>query len=186
MILAETGIRGGEICGLRIEDLDLEGAVVHVRQSVWRGQLQTVKSRRGNRRFAISVELTEHLRAFLRSWRLNALGLLFATGNGTPWDHSLVRKRKFHPILKKLGIPQCGFHAFRHGNATLLDQIGTPMAVRLNRLGHAEAQTTMGYTHVVTEDERKTADELGKILHVNARNEEVEQFERRPLTLRIQ
>ena len=94
--------------------------------------------------------------------------------NGTPWDHSLVRKRKFHPLLKKLGIPQCGFHAFRHGNATLLDQIGAPMAVRLNRLGHAEAQTTMGYTHAVTADERRIADELGKILHATARNEQKE------------
>ena len=186
MILAETGIRGGEICGLRIEDLDLEGAVVHVRQSVWRGQLQTVKSRRGNRRFAISVGLVRHLRAFLGSWRPNALGLLFATGNGTPWDHSLVRKRKFHPILKKLGIPQCGFHAFRHGNATLLDQIGTPMAVRLHRLGHAEAQTTMSYTHVVTEDERKTAEELGRILHATARNEQNERPAEEPLTDMIQ
>jgi integrase len=75
-ILAETGIRGGEICGLRIEDLDLDHGVIHVRQSVWRGQLQTVKSRRGNRRFPVSSELVEHLRVFLRSWRPNALGLL--------------------------------------------------------------------------------------------------------------
>jgi hypothetical protein len=58
--------------------------------------------------------------------------------------------------------------------------------VRLNRLGHAEAQTTMGYTHVVTSDERKTAEELGKILHVNARNDESEVLAAKPLTLRIQ
>jgi integrase len=173
MILAETGIRGGEICGLRIEDLDLDRAVIHVGQSVWRGLLQTVKSRKGNRRFPISTELADHLRVFLTTWRPNALGLLFATQKGTPWDHSLVRKRKFHPVLKKLGILQCGLHAFRHGNATLLDQIGAPMAVRQNRLGHAEPGTTMGYTHAVTADERKTADELGKILHVNERNEEL-------------
>jgi integrase len=146
-ILAETGIRGGEICALRLADLELENAVIHVRQSVWRGQIQTVKSRTGNRRFPISVELVGQLRTYLRTWLPNSLGLLFATQNGTPWDHSLVRKRKFRPLLKRLGIPQCGFHAFRHGNATLLDQIGAPMAVRLNRLGHAEAQTTMGYTH---------------------------------------
>ncbi len=101
-------------------------------------------------------------------------------------DHSLVRKRKFHPLLKKLSIQQCGFHAFRHGNATLLDQINAPMAVRLNRLGHAEAQTAMGYTHIVTSDERKTAEELGKILHVNARNDESEVLAAKPLTLRIQ
>ena len=55
-ILAETGIRGGEICGLRVADLDLENAVIHVRQSVWRGKIQTVKSRKGNRRFAISPQ----------------------------------------------------------------------------------------------------------------------------------
>lgn len=139
---------------------------------MWRGQIQTVKSRKGNRRFAISSELVEHLTVFLRSWHPNALGLLFATSNGTPWDHSLVRKRKFHPLLKELGIAQCGFHAFRHGNATLLDQLGAPMAVRQNRLGHADAQTTMNYTHTVTADERRIADELGRILHVTARNEQ--------------
>jgi integrase len=186
MILAETGIRGGEICALRVDDLDLENAVVHVRQSVWRGKLQTVKSQKGNRRFPISAQLVEHLRGYLQSWRPNPLELLFASGKGTPWDHSLVRKRKFHPLLKKLGIPQCGFHAFRHGNATLLDQIGAPMAVRLNRLGHTEAQTTMGYTHVVTQDERRTADQLGKILHVTARNEQEERPAPNALTLMIQ
>jgi integrase len=185
-ILAETGIRGGEICALRVADLDLENAVIHVRQSVWRGRIQTVKSRKGNRRFAISPQLVEHIRGFLRTWRPNALGLLFATANGTPWDHSLVRKRKFHPLLKKLGIPQCGFHAFRHGNATLLDQIGAPMAVRQDRLGHTEAQTTMSYTHAIKADERRVADELGKILHVTARNEQNERPTGNPLTLMIQ
>jgi len=162
LILAETGIRGGEICALRADDLDLENAVIHVQQSVRRGKLQTVKSRRGNRRFSISPELVELLRSYLCTWRPNSLRLLFATQRGTPWDHSLVRKRKFHPLLKKLGIQQCRFHAFRHGNATLLDQIGAPMAVRQNRLGHAEAQTTIGYTHVDMADERRIAGALGK------------------------
>ena len=112
------------------------------------------------------------MRAYLLTWRPNTLGLVFATKNGTPWDHSLLRKRKFHPLLRNLGISQCGFHAFRHGNATLLDQIGAPMAVRQNRLGHADAQTTMGYTHAVTADERRIAEELGRILHVTARSEQ--------------
>lgn len=185
-ILAETGIRGGEICALRVADVDLENAVIHVRQSVWRGQIQTVKSRKGNRRLPISARLVECLRLYLRTWRPNALGLLFATKMGTPWDHSLVRKRKFHPLLTRLGIPKCGFHAFRHGNATLLDQIGAPMAVRQDRLGHAEAQTTMGYTHAVTADERTTTDDLGRILHVTARNEQKEEPAARMLTLLIQ
>ena len=138
-ILAETGIRGGELCALRAIDLDLDNAVIYVRQSVWRGQIQTVKSRKGNRRFPISPELVEHLRAFLRAWRPYALGLLFATQNGTPWDHSLVRKRGLHPLLKKLGIAQCGFHAFRHGNATLLDHMHKPRWTTRTRLRQTNA-----------------------------------------------
>ena len=173
-ILAETGIRGGEICALRVEDLDLENALIYVRQSAWRGEIQTVKTRKGNRCFPISDRLVARLRAFLGSSRPNRLGLLFASSVQTPWDSNLVRKRKFHPLLKKLGIPKCGFHAFRHGNATLLDQLGAPMAVRLNRLGHMESQTTMGYTHAVTSDERRIANELGRILHGTEREDNSE------------
>jgi integrase len=185
-ILAETGMRGGEICGLRVSDLDLDGAVIFIRQSVWRGQIQTVKSRKGNRRPAISRQLVDHLRSYLRSWHPNTLGLLFVSKNGTPWDHNLIRKRKLHPLLRKLGIPQCGFQAFRHGNATLLDQIGAPMAVRQNRLGHADAETTMGYTHAVTADERRIANELGDILHGNERKSENEGPGHVVPTMRIQ
>jgi hypothetical protein len=113
-------------------------------------------------------------------------GAAVCGSDATPWDQSLVRKRKFHPLLKRLGIPQCGFHAFRHGNATLLDQIGAPMAVRLNRLGHAEPQTTMGYTHSLTTDERRIGNELGKILHATARKEQEERPAENPLTVMIQ
>ena len=67
-----------------------------------------------------------------------------------------------------------------------LGMIGAPMAVRQNRLGHEEAQTTMGYTHSVTPDERRIADELGKILHATARNEQNERPTEHPLTDRIQ
>jgi hypothetical protein len=74
----------------------------------------------------------------------------------------------------------------RWGNATLLDQISVPIAVRMNRLGHSEARTTMNYTHVVTSDERKAAEELGKILRVNERNREESDIGERTLTLRIQ
>ena len=70
--------------------------------------------------------------------------------------------------------------------ATLLDQIGAPMAVRQNRLGHADAQTTMDYTHAVTADERSTAEQLGKILHATARNEQEKGPALRTLTHLIQ
>jgi len=165
-LAAETGLRSGELCALRVEDVDLAGALVRVRQSVWHGKIQTVKSLKGNREFAISPELAKHLREYLKTWRPNQLNLLFATQNGTPWDANLLRKRKFHPLLKRLGIPRCGFHAFRHGNSTLLDQLHVPMKLRQERLGHSDARVTMGYTHLVGEDDRKLAAQLGKLLSV--------------------
>jgi integrase len=163
-ILAETGIRCGEACGLAIPNLLLDLGAIKITQKVWRGKIETVKSKKGNRLCEISPQLAEHLRGYLRSWRPNRLGLLFATGNGTPWDADLVRKRKLYPLLKKLGIERCGFHAFRHGNETVMDGEGVPMATRQNRLGHSDARTTMKYTHVISEDGRKIAARIGELL----------------------
>lgn len=75
-----------------------------------------------------------------------------------------VRKRKLYPLLEKLGIERCGFHAFRHGNETVMDQKSVPMAVRQSRLGHSDARTTMLYTHIASEDGRKIAARFGELL----------------------
>jgi integrase len=75
-----------------------------------------------------------------------------------------VRKRKLYTLLERLGIPRCGFHAFRHGNETVMDQESVPMAVRQTRLGHSDARTTMLYSHVVSEDGRRFAARLGDLL----------------------
>ena len=163
-ILAETGIRCGEACGLPARNLLLDMAAIKVDQKVWHGKIETVKSKKGNRLCEISPQLAEHLRGYLRTWRPNRLGLLFATGNGTPWDADLVRKRKLYPLLEKLGIERCGFHAFRHGNETVMDGEGVPMATRQNRLGHSDTRTTMKYTHVISEDGRKIAARFGELL----------------------
>lgn len=163
-ILAETGIRAGEIGGLPVSNLLLDQGIVKIAQSVWHGKIQTVKSIKGNRLCEISPQLVLHLREYLRRWRPNQLGLLFATSNGTPWDTDVVRKRKLYPLLEKLGIERCGFHAFRHGNETVMDQESVPMAVRQSRLGHSDARTTMLYTHIASEDGRKIAARFGELL----------------------
>ena len=163
-ILAETGIRCGEACGLPTKNLLLDLGAIKITQKVWHGKIETVKSKKGNRLCEISPQLAEHLRGYLRTWRPNRLGLLFATGNGTPWDADLVGKRKLYPLLEKLGIERCGFHAFRHGNETVMDGEGVPMATRQNRLGHSDGRTTMKYTHVISEDGRKIAARFGELL----------------------
>jgi integrase len=163
-ILAETGVRAGEIGALPVRNLLLNQGAIRVTQSVWHGKIQTVKSVKGNRLCEISPQLVEHLRQYVREWHANPLGLLFATSNGTAWDIDTLRKRKLYPLLDKLGILRCGFHAFRHGNETVMDQESVPLAVRQTRLGHSDARTTMMYSHVVSEDGRRFAARLGELL----------------------
>jgi integrase len=141
---------------------------VKITQKVWHGKIETVKSLKGNRLCEISPQLVEHLRSYLRTWQPNRDDLLFTTRNGTPWDADVVGKRKLYPLLEKLGIERCGFHAFRHGNETVMDGEGVPMATRVNRLGHSDVRTTMKYTHVVSEDGRKIAARFGELLTPSA------------------
>ena len=168
-LAAETGMRAGELCGLRIEDLDLEQCVINVRQTVWRGRFQAPKTVNSIRQFAISPKLASHLRVYLSTWRPNLLNLVFATKKGTPWDQNLVVKRKLHPLLESLGIRRCGLHAFRHTNGSLMDRLNAPMKIRQERLGHAPGSniTLAIYTHAVGEDDRLLAEQLGEMLCPN-------------------
>lgn len=163
-ILAETGVRAGEIGGLSVPNLLLDLGAIKITQSVWHGKIQTVKSRKGNRTCEISPELVRHLRGFLRTWRPNNAQLLFASKRGTPWDIDVLRKRKLYPLLEKLGIKRCGFHAFRHGNETVMDLERVPIAVRQDRLGHSDIRMVANYNHVASEDGRLFAAKLGRLL----------------------
>jgi integrase len=72
-------------------------------------------------------------------------------------------KRALKPVLKDLGLDG-GAHAFRHGNATLLDTLRAPMAVRQQRLGHIDAKTTLRYTHLITSNDVRVAEQLAALL----------------------
>ena len=176
-LAAETGLRAGELCGITLDDLDFERRLLFVRQSAWRGKLGDPKTESSIRVVELSAQACEHLSRFLKSWRPNERRLLFATKNGTPWDANPLLKRKFRPLLAKLGIriPRGnGFHAFRHANATMMDRFDTPLKIRQERLGHSDPRITQTiYTHVVSEDSRRVAAQLGEavwgILDANGR-----------------
>jgi|SRR5579872_6761944 len=162
----ETGMRAGELCGLRVNDFDLQQGFVSVRQSVWRGKFQSPKSENAIRSFALSPRLLAHVADFLKRWKPNERGLLFATRNGTPWDANLLVKRKLYPLLDSVGIERGGLHAFRHTNSTLMDRLGVPLKVRQQRLGHSDPSLTLGvYTHVESGDDVRVALQLDGILH---------------------
>lgn len=168
-LAVETGMRAGELCGLRVSDFDLECGFVSVRQSVWRGRFQSPKSENAIRRFAVSPRLLAHIMDYLKRWTPNERRLLFATRNGTPWDANLLVKRKLYPLLDSVGIERGGLHAFRHTNSTLMDRLRVPLKVRQQRLGHSEASLTLNvYTHVASEDDVRFAAQLDGILRPHA------------------
>ena len=72
------------------------------------------------------------------------------------------------------GIKNGAMHAFRHGIATLMDQMNVPMKIRQDRLGHIDAKTTKGYTHSIVEDEKRVARDLDEILRADACNADKE------------
>ena len=166
-IVAETGMRGGELCGLGVSDVDLEKRIIKVWRSAWRGKLQTPKTSNAVRHFPISANLADHIRGHLETgWKSNANGLLFTTRTGKPLDNYNVVTWQLKPLLDRIGITDArrmGLHAFRHCNATELDRMGAPIKVRQDRLGHADSETTFGYTHAESADHRRVAEELGRI-----------------------
>ena len=177
-LVAETGIRRGEICGLNVGDVDVNHHIIVVQRSrTLRGKLKAPKAglRNGQvkrRVFSLSLSMAEQLRPFVQG--RDADEPLFLTpgrltgsgkriGGGVRLEPDNFIKRSLKPVLKELGLDG-GAHAFRHGNATLLDSLHAPMAVRQERLGHVDAKTTMSYTHLVSADDVRVANELGALL----------------------
>ena len=74
-------------------------------------------------------------------------------------------KRKLYPLLDSLGIERGGLHAFRHSNSTLMDRLGVPFKVAPATLRAQRCSLTLDvYTHVVSEDDVRVAEQLDGIL----------------------
>ena len=65
----------------------------------------------------------------------------------SPISGANILKRVLHPILKKLGIPKAGLHAFRHSLVTMLRKRGTPADLQKLWIGHSSLRTTDRYSH---------------------------------------
>jgi len=169
-LAASTGMREGEIFGLKVSDLDFDRKLIHVQRSVWRGKIQSTKSESSVRVLHMPEVLATRLKAYLETWRPNAMNLLFPSRRGTPVNPNHVVPRKLHPLLDNLGIERAGFHAFRHSHSSLLVEMGAPVTVAQAQLGHSDLATTMRtYTHVIPQSQRDAVDRLAGVLDGSGR-----------------
>lgn len=178
-ILAETGMRPGELAGLRRDAIGKSSLTVT--QSVWGQKLQTPKSDAAMRTIAISVDLAADLDRLVDSAPQTEHGLVFVTSAAKPLSLDNLRQRVLNPILEELGIltkirslgARAGCHSFRHMNATLMDTLNTPMKTRQKRLGHAQIATTLKhYSHPIAAEDRRVADALGSLFSRHRNYEE--------------
>jgi len=160
-VASETGLRIGELVGLRPEDIDVDASVLRVRQSVWMGTVQTTKTARGKRICVLSRGLSTHLAPMVNTQ--GEMPFLFATVAGRPLSQVTVR-RHLWLICDGLGIRRAGMHAFRHGNETVMAHLNAPPKLRQQRLGHSDERMMLRYEHVISEDEVSLASKLGKML----------------------
>jgi integrase len=173
-----TGMRQGEILGLRWSDFDEHRAVLQVRRQLQRqragGGLAFVepKSKHSRRVLALDAgtvhKLLDHrerlreTRTLAPRWEEN--DLIFPSTVGTPMEPRNLY-RQFRLLLKKAGLPAIRFHDLRHTSATLLlSQDIHPKMVQ-ERLGHSQIGITLDlYSHVMPTMQRHAADVIGQIV----------------------
>jgi integrase len=168
-IAAMTGLRVGELLALQIDALDFERRIIHVRQSVWCGRMQTVKSKASCADIAMPEVLASLLRQYLKTWRPNPAKLLFLNRAGRPYNANKVVQKGLWPVLDELKIKRCGLHAFRHTHTSLLLEVGAPPTVAQAQLRHSDPRITLAiYGHVIGDSQRSAVEKVAEILRPDA------------------
>jgi integrase len=145
-----TGMRQGELLGLKWGDVDWKARQVHVRRSYTCGRFQEPKTRTSRRR----VDVPQVLIAELRQWRLATRysdedDLVFANSAGLPEDHSNLLKRGFYPALRRAGVRRVRLHDLRHCYASfLIASNESPTRIQA-LMGHSSIMVTFDtYRHL--------------------------------------
>ena len=152
-----TGMRMGELLGLKWEDVDFETCTIEIRRSYSHGHWSTPKSHKSR-----TVDMSDQLRAVLAAHRQRATGeLLFPNAEGKPLCGDNFRKRVFKRALEAAGVPKIRFHDIRHTFASLLLAQGESIYYVKEQMGHASITTTVDvYGHMVPGANREAVNKL--------------------------
>jgi integrase len=160
IVAIHTGLRRGEILGLKWSEVDLEAGTLSVKRSLdVDGTFKTPKNPASRR----SLKLTHRALAALKAhkarqseerlksgdvWQDN--NLVFPNTIGKPMNAGNFYRREFQPLLERAGLAGEGFtfHSLRHTFATTLAANGVNPATAQKMLGHSDVRMTLAiYTH---------------------------------------
>lgn len=168
LLLVYSGIRRGEVCGLKWADIDFRNKLIHIQRTILytpqRGVYEDTPKTKGSNRIIkladmVFIELEKHRK------QQNAVRLKLGDrwmGNDfifTQWDGKPIHPDSLtswlHKFIEKNHLPYTNVHSLRHTNATLLIANGVNVATVSKRLGHSSSDTTTRtYIHAI-----KSADE---------------------------
>ncbi|MDQ6853872.1 MAG: site-specific integrase [Actinomycetota bacterium] len=165
-----TGMRQGELLGLRWRDVDLEGSSLRVTGSIQyvRGQglrVSSPKTRRSRRQVMLSslaVDALEQRRDTQKEERARESenwvdgDFVFTSRNGKPIYATNIVNRAFPKLLGDAGLPRIRFHDLRHTAATLLLGQGVHPKIVSEMLGHTSIGITLDlYSHATPTIQRE-------------------------------
>ncbi|MDG4799279.1 tyrosine-type recombinase/integrase [Micromonospora sp. WMMD980] len=176
-LIALRGLRRGEACGLRPEDLDLKGGTVTVATQLVEigGEIEESepKSDAGNRIVALdagSLKVTKrHIKRQQKAREKASAawvesGRLFTRPTGA-WVEPDWLSDYFDRLVRRSGLPPIRLHDLRHGAATIALAAGTEMKVVQEMLGHSSISLTSDtYTSVLPELAREAAEAAARLV----------------------
>jgi len=175
-----TGLRRGELLGLRWQDLDLDAGRLTVKPSLvmlkGKAVIQAPKSKAALRSVRLTPDAVAAMRAHkvrqseheLPATHWQKSGLVFTTGIGTALSPRNVG-RSFEESIARAGVPKMRLHDLRHVNASLDLSSGTSVKSVAARLGHSDPSVTLRtYAHVLPHEETAAVERLEALLSVDA------------------
>ena len=164
LLALESGMRIGEIFGLKWDCVDFQGGAVHVKYSLitTKGgkRLEEPKTKMSKRRIPLRDEMMKILAMHQKrqEWKAQELGdkfedqgFVFTNVFGRPCDHSNFTGRFFKGLLEAAGIERSfRFHDLRHTHASILLRQGVHPKIVQERLGHSTISITLDtYSHLL-------------------------------------
>lgn len=160
-LAAMTGMRRGEVLGLRWKDVDLDAARLSVRQAIVAVAYDLFTSTPKNHQARV-IDLDQGTVAHLRRHRERQADeraewagdyreddLVFCKEDGSP-IHPHTFSQAFERLVAKSDLPRIRLHDLRHTHASIALQAGVPVKVISERLGHeSPAFTLKQYAHVI-------------------------------------
>jgi integrase len=177
MLAATTGLRRGELCGLRWPAVDLDSGTLSVEPDtrvVVNGEAMDSDGKTDNAPRMLALDpLTV---AALREWRERQLGeraffdrdyqdstRVFVWEDGRPVHPDVIRQR-FNRLSLRCGLPHIRLHDMRHSYATAALKAGVHLKIVSARLGHAsEAFTASVYQHALPGMDREAAGRIAAL-----------------------